>query len=64
MDNLRGLLGIRIMDKVPNARLRKLCGMTEGVDETIVEGVLRWSGQVERMENNRVAKRVYVGGVC
>ena len=24
MDNPRGLLGIRIMDKVPNARIRKL----------------------------------------
>ena len=25
MDNLRGLLGIRRMDKVPNARIRQLC---------------------------------------
>ena len=30
MDNLRGLLGIRRMDKVPNARIRELCGVTKG----------------------------------
>ena len=25
MNNLRGLLGVRRMDKVPNSRIRKLC---------------------------------------
>ena len=39
MDNLRGLLGIWRMDKVLNARIRQLCGMTKGVDE-IIDGVL------------------------
>ena len=61
IENLRGLLGIRRMDKVPNARVRELCGVTEGVDERIDEGVLRWFGHVERMENNRIAKRIFVG---
>ena len=28
MDNLKGLLGIRRMDKVPNAWIRELCGVT------------------------------------
>ena len=40
MDNLRGLLGIRRMDKVPNARIRHLCWVMKGVDEKI-DGVLR-----------------------
>ena len=40
MDKLRGLLGIRRMDKVPNARIRQLCGVTKGVDKGIDEGVL------------------------
>ena len=35
--------------------------MTLGVDERIDEGVLWWFGHVERMENDRLAKRVYVG---
>ena len=32
MDNLRGLLGIRKMDRVPNVRIRELCGVANGVD--------------------------------
>ena len=35
MDNLRGLLGIRIMDKVPNTQIRQLCGVVKGLDENI-----------------------------
>ena len=35
--------------------------MTKGVDERIDEGVLRWLDHVERMENDRITKRVYVG---
>ena len=31
----QGLLGIRRMDKVPNARIRQLFGVTKGVDEKI-----------------------------
>ena len=58
MDNLRGLLGIRRMDKVLNARIRQLCRVTKGVKEKIDEGVLRWLGHVERMENDRIAKMV------
>ena len=60
MDNLRGLVGIRRMDKILNAQIMQLCGMTKGVDEKIDVGVHRWFGHVERMENNRIAKRVYV----
>ena len=49
------------MDKVPNARIRELCGVTKGVDEKIDEGILRFFGHVERMEKDKIAKRVYVG---
>ena len=48
------------MDRVPDTRIRELCGVTKDVDEKIDEVVLRWFGRVERMEN-RNAKRVYVG---
>ena len=40
MDNLRGLLGIRRMNRIPNARIRELCGVRKGLDERIDEGVL------------------------
>ena len=49
LDNLIGLLGIRRMYSVPNARIRELFAVTKGVDERIEEGVLRWFGLVERM---------------
>ena len=32
-----------------------------GLDEMIDEGVLHWFGRVEKMERERIAKRVYVG---
>ena len=35
--------------------------MTKGLDEKIDEGIVRWFGHVERMENDLIAKRVYVG---
>ena len=48
------------MDKVTNARIIELCDVSKGVDERNDEGVLRWLGHVEIMENDRIAKRVYV----
>ena len=30
------------MDRIPNAQIRELCGMTKGAEEIIDEGVLRW----------------------
>ena len=45
MDNLRELLCIRRMDRVPNARIRELCVVKKGLEERIDEGglvVLPW----------------------
>ena len=47
IDNLRCLLGVKRMNKVVWS------------DERIHEGVLRWLNHVERMENDRITKRVY-----
>ena len=58
MDNLRGLLGIGRMDRVPNAWIRELCGVKKGLDERIDEGMLCWFRNVERMERDGVAKRL------
>ena len=35
--------------------------MRKGLDERMDEGVLRWFGHVERMESERIDKRVYIG---
>ena len=61
MENLKGLLGIRRLDRVPNARIKELCEVKKGVDERIDEGVLPWFGQMERMEKDRIARKLYVG---
>ena len=52
----RCLLGIRRMDRVPNAWIRELCGVAQGVQES----VFRWFGHIERIKNDMIAKRVYV----
>ena len=56
MDNLKGLLGIRWMDKgvVENDKRAK------GVDERINEGVLQLFSYVERIEKDRIAKSMLV----
>ena len=58
--NVRGLLGIRRMDRVSNAQIRKLCRVKKGLNKRI-DGVLQLFGHVVRMKNHRIAKRVYVG---
>ena len=58
---IRGVLGIRRMDKVLDARIRQFSRVTKCADEKIDEGVLRWFGHVERMKDNMIAERVYVG---
>ena len=39
MDSLRGLLGMRRIDKAPNSWMRELCGVTKRVNERIDESV-------------------------
>ena len=55
------MLGIRRMDKVTNAQIRKLYRLVKGMDKSIDVGVLQWFSLLERMEDDRIAKMVYVG---
>ena len=61
IDKLKGLLGIRRNDRIPNARIRELCRMRKSLDERINESVLRWFSHVERMERERITKNVSLG---
>ena len=61
MDNLRGVLGVRRIDKMRNEYIRGLCGVENGVKERICESILRWFGHLERMDESRLVKRVYRG---
>ena len=60
MDILIGLLGIRRMDRVPNSQIRELSRIMKGVDERNNGGVLQWFSHMERIKNDRIAKKVYV----
>ena len=60
MDNLKGFLGIRRMDRVTNVLIRELCRVTKEADEMIDESASQWFGLLERIENARFARRVYV----
>ena len=52
MDNLRGLLDIMRMDRVLNPWIR--------VRWSSERDVFHWFGHIERMKNDKIAKRVYV----
>ena len=41
MDYLRGFLGIRRMDIVPNARIREFCGVRKGLDQCFSKWAMR-----------------------
>ena len=60
MDNLRGLLGIRRMDTVLNARIRELCGVKKWVDERLMKAFS--GGSAMRRKWRMIGSpRVYVG---
>ena len=61
IDKIRIMLGVRMMDRVLNAWIREFCRVVKGVDERIEEDVRRLFSHMERMENDRIAKRLYVG---
>ena len=58
MDNLREYPGISRIDRVPNVWIRELCRVYKKLDERIDERVLQWFGHLEKMEIDRIAKRV------
>ena len=46
---------------VSNAWIREFSGVKKRIDERTDEDVLQWFGHEERMERDRIAKRIYVG---
>ena len=54
-------MGIRRMNKIPNARIRQLCRVTKGLDEKINEGVLRWFAVWKEWRTTRVLRRECAG---
>ena len=62
MNCLRNICSLRRIDRVPNVEIR-CCGKNVGVSQRIDQGVLGWFGHVERMGDERMAKRVHESNV-
>ena len=56
-DNLRVLLGIRKIDRVPNIWIRQLCGMKKEMDKKCMKV---FSNDLA-MKNDWIAKSAYIG---
>ena len=65
MKALRAISGVSIWDRVRNEEVRRRCGENVRIEDKAESGILRWFGHVERMDEGRLAKKVYgatVGG--
>ena len=59
MRGLRTICGVRWYDRVRNERVREMCGNKRSFGERVDQGVLKWYGHMERMNDERLTKRVY-----
>ena len=64
MGNLRALLGIRRINKVPNTQIGEMSEKMKRVDERIGKSVLQRFSYVKRMENDRIAKSLWCLFLC
>ena len=46
-------------DRVRNEVIRRRCGLQRSLSEKEEEAALRWFGHVERMEGERLVKKIY-----
>ena len=59
MNCLRNICGLRRIDKVQNVEIRRRYGKNISVSQRIDQGALRWFRHVERMRDERMARKVY-----
>ena len=63
MKCLRSLFGVSRMDIVRNEEVRRRAGISRELESRADQRVLRWFGPVERMDDNRMARRVLMAEV-
>lgn len=57
---LRAICGVTRYDRWRNDRVREVCGLrNRSMGERVQQGVLRWYGHLERMDNDRLVNRIY-----
>jgi len=57
---LRSIVGVSRMDRVRNEEVRRRAGVDRSLSERVDQKVLRWFGHMERMEGERLVKRVWI----
>ena len=60
---LRSMCGVSLWHRLRNEEVRRRVGVTKELSSRAEMAVLRWFGHMERMENERMTKRVMVAGV-
>ena len=60
MRSLRNICRKSLRDRIKNEDIRRECDVEESVIVKIKKGMLRWFGHVERMNDERLTKMVYV----
>ena len=63
MKCLKSLVGVSRMDRFRNEEMRRRAGIERELASTADQRVLRWFGHVERMDENRMARRVLMAEV-
>ena len=58
MKCLRSMAGVSRLDRIRNEEVRERTGVGRELATRVDSNVLRWYGHVERMENERLTKRV------
>lgn len=61
MNDLRGMLDVRTIDKMRKDYIRKMCDVKKKVNEKINASILRWFEHMERMDKCRHVKWLYRG---
>ena len=64
MYGLRRILKIRWQDRITNEEVRRRAGGGKSILERVQDAQLRWLGHVERMEEQRLPKKVFYGRIA
>ena len=63
MRSLRRICGVSLADWIRNEAIHRMAGISEDVTVRMKKNVLSWFGHVERMSDERMAKKIYEGKV-
>src|SRR5215469_16575957 len=59
MRSLRNMCGVTLRDRVRNVRIREWRGWDGGIISRYEQVILKWYGHVLKMDDERLAKRVF-----